>query len=254
MSRTRQPAEPHIRTASVRFDVGNTWRRHGTSWAQLIFATRGAVTVHTGEGMWVVPPQRALYVPPSLGHDVEVPSGVTLRTLYLRRPLRRELPNACQAIHVSPLLRELLRRAFQLDTLDRRVRAERNLIEVLFDQLTTLPLTTIDLPMPRDARALRAASRIRAAPDAPNALDDVARDAGASVRTLERIFREETGLSFGAWRQRARLARALQLLAEDATVTQAAVAVGYESVSAFVAAFRRTVGVTPGQYFRTTRA
>jgi AraC-like DNA-binding protein len=234
----------------VVFDVGNTWRRHGTSWAQLIFATRGAVTVHGPEGMWVVPPQRALYVPPNLPHDVEVPSGVVLRTLYMRRPLRRGLPTSCQAVHVSPLLRELLRRAFQLDTLDRRIREQRNLIEVLFDQLTTLPLTTIDLPMPRDARAVRAASCIRAAPEAPNMLGEVAREAGASARTIERLFRDETGLSFGVWRQRARLARALQLLADDATVTQAAVAVGYESVSAFVAAFRRIVGITPGQYFR----
>lgn len=242
-------AEPHVRTASVTFDIGNTWRRHGTTWAQLIFATRGAVTVHTGEGVWVVPPQRALYVPPALPHDVEVPSGVTLRTVYLRRPLRRGLPRSCQAVHVSPLLRELLRRAFQLDTLDRRVREQRNLIELLLDQLETLPLTTIDLPMPRDQRALRVAARIRSSPDAANALSDVARDAGASARTIERIFRAETGLSFGAWRQRARLARALQLLADDATVTQAAMSVGYDSVSAFVAAFRRTIGTTPGKYF-----
>jgi AraC-like DNA-binding protein len=239
-----------VRTASVLFDAANVWRRHGTSWAQLIFATRGAVTVHSTEGMWVVPPQRALYVPPNLPHDVEVPAGVTLRTLYMRRPLRRGLPASCQAVHVSPLLREVLRRAFQLDTLDRRMREQRNLIELLFDQLTTLPLTTIDLPMPRDARAVRAAACIRAAPDAPNMLREVARGAGASTRTIERLFRDETGLSFGAWRQRARLARALQLLADHATVTQAAIAVGYESVSAFVAAFRRTVGITPGQYFR----
>ena len=96
----------------------------------------------------------------------------------------------------------------------------------------------------------RRATARHAATDAPNMLHEVARGAGASTRTIERLFRDETGLSFGAWRQRARLARALQLLADDATVTQAAIAVGYESVSAFVAAFRRTVGITPGQYFR----
>jgi len=146
-------------------------------------------------------------------------------------------------------MREVLRRAFQLDTLDRRIREQRNLIEVLLDQLETLPLTTIDLPMPRDTRAVRVAARIRSTPDAANALAEVARDAGASARTIERIFRAETGLSFGAWRQRARLARALQLLADDVTVTQAAMSVGYDSVSAFVAAFRRTIGTTPGKYF-----
>ena len=104
--------------------------------------------------------------------------------------------------------------------------------------------------MPRDARAVRVATQIRDAPDARHTLGDVAHDAGASARTIERIFRHETGLSFGTWRQRARLARALQLLADDATVTQAAMAVGYDSVSAFVAAFRRSVGTTPGKYFR----
>jgi AraC-like DNA-binding protein len=110
----------------------------------------------------------------------------------------------------------------------------------------------IDLPMPRDARALRATKHVRDTLEAAHTLAGVAKQAGASGRTLERLFRAETGLSFGAWRHRARLLRALQLLADDVTVTQTAIAVGYESTSAFVAAFRRTIGTTPGRYFNRT--
>ncbi len=122
-------------------------------------------------------------------------------------------------------------------------------MDVLLDELALLPVAPIDLPMPRDARALRGARFVREIPDGAHTLATVAKHAGASGRTLERLFRAETGLSFGAWRQRARLLRALQLLADDATVTSTALAVGYESTSAFVAAFRRTIGTTPGRYF-----
>ena len=104
--------------------------------------------------------------------------------------------------------------------------------------------------MPADARARRAAERMRAEPGEALDLGAVARHAGASVRTLERLFRAETGLSLGAWRQRARLVHAIVLLADGASVTQAGFAVGYAGTSAFVAAFRRAAGVTPGKYAR----
>jgi AraC-like DNA-binding protein len=148
------------------------------------------------------------------------------------------------------LLREVLRRAMRLRTLDLGIPLQRHLLEVLFDELTILPLTPLDLPMPRDARGIRAAAVIRAEPTARHNLADVARAAAASSRTMERLFRRETGLPFGVWRQRARLLRSLQLLAEGRSVSEVAGAVGYESVSAFVAAFRRALGTTPGRYFR----
>jgi AraC-like DNA-binding protein len=225
------------------------WRAHLSEWGQLIFASRGATTVSTADGVWVVPPHQAVWVPAGVKHDVEVPARAAMRRLYVKPPFTRRLPAKCRAVNVSPLLRELLRRAFQLETLDRTKRSERNLMELLLDELAVLRVAPIDLPMPRDARALRAARHVRETLDAAHTLAGVARHAGASSRTLERLFRAETGLSFGAWRQRARLLRALQLLADDVTVTQTAIAVGYESTSAFVAAFRRTIGTTPGRYF-----
>lgn len=215
----------------------------------LVYTSRGALTITTGDGVWIVPQHQAMWIPPRIKHYIETGPGAALRTLYVRPGTARRLPATCRAVNVSPLLRELLRRAFQLETLDRRKREQRHLIAVLLDELAVLPVAPIDLPMPRDPRALRAARHVRESPALRHSLADVARQAGASTRTIERLFREETGLSFGTWRQRTRFLRALQLLAEDENVTTTALAVGYESTSAFVAAFRRAIGVTPWRYF-----
>lgn len=235
---------------SVAWATAYTWRDRLSDWGQLLFASRGMLTVHTDAGLWVVPVHQAVWVPAEVRHSVEVAGGVAMRSLYLHSSLCGRLPDACRAVEISPLLREVLRRALRLDTLDRAKAAERHLLDVLLDEITVLPLTPLDLPMPRDPRGARAAALIRAEPAARHTLAEVARAAAASPRTLERMFRSETGLPFGVWRQRARLLRALQCLAEGDTVAGTANAVGYESTSAFVAAFRRALGTTPGRYFK----
>jgi AraC-like DNA-binding protein len=243
---------------SVAWAAAYTWGDRVSDWGQLLFASRGMLTVHTDAGLWVVPVHQAVWVPPGVRHSVEVAGGVAMRSLYLRLPLRPPvrggLPDSCRVIEVSPLLREILRRAMRLRTLDRRIAEQRHLIDVLLDEITVLPLIPLDLPMPRDTRGVRAAAYIREEPAARHTLAEVARASAASARTLERLFRNETGLPFGVWRQRARLLRALQLLAEGDAVASVASAVGYESTSAFVAAFRRALGTTPGRYFKKTVA
>jgi AraC-like DNA-binding protein len=236
-----------------------TWRDRTSEWGQLLFAARGMLTVYTDTGLWVVPAHQAVWLPAGIRHSVEIAGGVAMRALYLHeslgRSIRSPLPGNCRVVEISPLLREILRRAMRLRTLDRRITGERHLIELLLDEITVLPLVPLDLPLPRDARGARAAAVIRADPAARHTLAEVARAAAASPRTLERLFRRETGLPFGVWRQRARLLRALQLLADgNASVSALAGAVGYESASAFVAAFRRALGTTPRRYFKTGAA
>jgi AraC-like DNA-binding protein len=243
---------------SVAWAAAYTWRDRKSEWGQLLFAARGMLTVHTDAGLWVVPAHQAVWVPAGVRHGVEVAGGVAMRALYLSealgRSLHSRLPGTCRIVEVSPLLREVLRRAMRLQTLDRRIPAQRHLLDVLLDELTILPLVPLDLPIPRDPRGARAAALIRAEPAARHTLAEVARASAASARTLERLFRSETGLPFGLWRQRARLLHALQLLAAGEPVTGAASAVGYESASAFVAAFRRALGTTPGRYFKRAAA
>lgn len=249
MSISRQANEPQVRTFAITCSSGYTWHSRMSGWGQVVYAARGMMTLHTDHGLWVVPPHQAVWVPLGVRHDIEMMGAVALRAVYLHAGLRRRLPVTCRMVEVSPLLRELLRRAIRLGTLDRRRPAERDLLRVLLNELAFLPLAPVDLPLPRDPRGLRAATALRQATGKRHTLDALGRYANASPRTLQRLFRAETGLSLGTWAQRARMLQALQLLADGRTVTQAGIGVGYESTSAFVSAFRRSLGTTPGQYF-----
>ncbi len=154
MSRSRQlPDGPQVRLSSVAWAAAYTWRGRVSEWGQLLFASRGMLTVHTEAGLWVVPVHQAVWVPAGVRHDVEVAGGVAMRSLHLHPSVRGRLPETCRVIEISPLLREILRRAMRLRTLDRRIAAERRLLDVLLDELTVLPLVPLDLPIPRDARA-----------------------------------------------------------------------------------------------------
>jgi AraC-like DNA-binding protein len=253
MSRSRQAVGPAIRTSAVVFPSAYTLHWQAMDWAQLIYALHGVMTVHASGGLWVIPPYQAMWVPAGHALRVEMGGRVSMRTLYFHTSLRSGLPATCRVVRVSPLLRELLLHAVRLRTLDTRERSERHLIDVLLDQLAILPVAPLDLPMPRDPRAARAAARARATPHARLRLAELAKEAGASPRTLERLFRAETGLAVGAWHQRARMLRALELLAAGEQVTRTSLSLGYESPSAFVAAFRRSFGTTPGRYFSSHR-
>jgi AraC-like DNA-binding protein len=252
MSKTRQArleAGLVVRTFAARHFGGVGIRPHRHDWHQLIYASEGVMTVHAGGGAWVVPPHRAVWVPAGVEHGISMAGPVSVRTLYLAPRVSEALPRACCAVNVSPLLRELILHTVALGMLDIGVPAQARLIAVLVDQLEVLPAVPLQLPMPRDSRAVRLAERLRARPSDPASLDQLAEGTGASARTLERLFRVETGLTFGQWRQRLRLLEALRLLADGRPVTAVAFDVGYESPSAFIAMFRHVLGTTPGRFF-----
>ena len=205
--------------------------------------------VESEDGVWVVPSHRAVWIPPGVGHSVAMSGWVSMRTLYLLPELAAELPSRCCVVSVPPLLRELILHGVAQAPL-RRDRAEhRRLVDFLLDQLRELPVVPLELPMPRDARALRVAVRLRDQPGDAAPLQALARGSGASRRTLERLFQRETGVSLGRWRQQARLLEAMRLLAHGEPVTSIALEVGYESPSAFIAAFSHAFGTTPGRFY-----
>src|ERR1700759_4493525 len=133
MSRSRQPEGPQARTMSVAWAAPYIWRDRVSDWGQLLFAARSMLTVHTEAGLWVVPVHQAVWVPAGVRHSVEVAGGVAMRSLYLHASVRG-LPASCRAIEISPLLREILRRAMRLTALDRRIAAQRHLLDVLLDE------------------------------------------------------------------------------------------------------------------------
>jgi len=218
------------------------------AWDQLAYASRGVMTVVTADGVWVVPQHRAVWIPAGTRYSVRTAGRVSLCTLFLRPELaRRRLPRRCVSLDVSPLVRELVLHAGHRNTLRRDVAADRRLAGVIVDQLVALPHAPLRMPMPADDRARAAADAIDTHPALP--LAAVARRAGASLRTLERLFLRDTAMSLGRWRRRARVIAALRLLADGTSTTTTATEIGYATPSAFVAAFRRELGTTPGRYF-----
>jgi AraC-like DNA-binding protein/quercetin dioxygenase-like cupin family protein len=241
-----------IRTFSVRCPSGFVIPKHAHDWHQLIYATQGVMSVYTRVGAWVIPPHRAVWVPAGIEHSIEMSGSVLVQTLYVAAGLANALPKDCCAVNISPLLRELIQHVFTLKTLDTDIPSQSRLIAVLLDQLEVLPTIPLQLPMPRDRRAERVSAWLRANPRAPGLLKQLRKTAGASIRTIERRFRAETGMTFGKWRQQLRLLEALRRLAAGQAVTAVAREVGYDSPSAFIAMFRRALGTTPSRYFLTS--
>jgi AraC-like DNA-binding protein len=207
--------------------------------------------VRTSVGTWVVPPQRAVWIPTRTPHSILMSGSVSMRTLYLRPRLVRSLPRSCRVLNISPLLRELVLHACKFRTLNRRVKVQAHLIEVLTDQLETVQAVPLQLPTPLDPRAVRVSDSMFRNPSDSTPIEETCRTAGASKRTIERLFQRETGLTLGRWRQQLRLLRSLQLLAAGEKITHVALEAGYGTPSAFIAMFRRILGVTPGQYFQS---
>jgi AraC-like DNA-binding protein len=251
--RQSPPGHLVVRTLATGYSSGTVLEHHAHDWAQLVYACEGVMSVQTEDGIWVVPSHRGVWIPAGVGHSIAMSGWVSMRTLYLAPAVVRGLPRRCCVLPVPPLLRELILHAVAKGPLHRDVPEQRRLIDFLRDQLRTLPVMPLELPMPRDARALRLAQRWQEEPAAVAPLDDLVHTAGASRRTLERIFQRETGMSLGRWRQQARLLHAMRLLARGETVTTTALEVGYESPSAFIAAFSLVLGTTPGRYYRQSR-
>ena len=231
------------------FPSGHAIRRHRHPSAQLIYGASGVMTVTTDQGRWVAPPQRAVWVPARVTHAIRMTGAVAMRTLYLDAATVPAAPVTCCVVPVSALLRELIlrviafRQPYPLDGAEARVAA------VVRDELAATPVAPLHLPMPRDQRLRAVTERLLADPADTRTLDAWSRSAGASGRTLARLFRAETGLSFARWRQQARLLRALELLGGGAAVTEVALDLGYDSPSAFITMFRANLGTTPGKYF-----
>jgi len=239
--------------ASVSADLpdGHTIPQHFHPEDQLIFASEGVMTLRTDQGTWVVPPLRAVWIPARTAHSVTISGQVSMRTLYFLPRLVKGFPKKCFVMNVTPLLRELILHACTFKRLNRKAPVQKRILEIIVDQLQAVHSIPLQLPHPADARAMRIVQALLADPGEPKTLETLCKDCGASKRTIERIFRAETKMTFGKWRQQLRLLHALQLLASGEKVTAAALDAGYGSPSAFISMFKKQLGATPTRYFRS---
>jgi AraC-like DNA-binding protein len=154
-------------------------------------------------------------------------------------------------MNIDPLLKELIIFACKTSAWTRDIPNQRHLIGILLYQLQAASSTPLQLPRPSDPRAMRVAEKVLAQPGSTRSLARICRDCGASKRTIERLFVEETRLTLGRWRQQARLLHAIRSIASGEKIITAALEAGYNSPSAFIVRFKKLLGCTPGRYFDT---
>lgn len=224
---------------------------HSHPRGQLTALRHGLLTFGTEEGAWVVPADRAVWMPPHHPHFGYSHGPFEGWSCYVAEPACATLPDHPCTIRVSGLLREAVIRAAEWadETLDE---GQLRLALVILDEVRAAADEPFGLPMPRDPRLLRIARALLEDPGDRRGMGEWASWTGISERSLSRRFVAETGHSYTSWRQRARMMRALELLADGAAVTTVALDLGYESVSAFIALFKRLLGSTPAAYFNRT--
>ena len=237
-----------LRSGATTFPDGMVLDRHAHPWGQLAFCNSGLMRVATDGASWLAPPTRAIWLPAGVAHEIVMQGEVATRFLYLAPELAAPLPEALRVYEVAPLLRELILYVLKIRMLHPDTPEQARLALLLIDLLLQARTQDLALPLPSDRRARALADRVQTKPGESASLADLARGAGASLRTLQRLFPAETGLTLEAWRQKARLIAAVAALSEGAPVGVTAADCGYESASAFVAAFKRHFGMTPGRY------
>ena len=253
MSKMRHTTEDEqhfiVRTAAATGLHGQSIPTHAHPWHQLIYSTAGVMTVRADRGCWVVPPTWAIWVPAEIAHSISFSGRTTLRTLYLRPGEWSGLEENSGVVAVSALLRELIIRAVEIGMLDRRVPIHGCLASLIVDSFREHSVAALDLPMPADAALARLAKHILDTPGDRAGVSVLAQHAGLGVRTLERRFLAETGMSLGHWRRLARMTHALRQLAAGQAIKSVALDAGYRSASAFVVSFNDLFKQTPAQYF-----
>lgn len=223
---------------------------HAHPRGQIIYAERGVMRVICKSGIWIVPPSQAVWAPPDMEHEVYFPGQVSLRNLFVDPSTLSGMPKTCTVFKVSPLMRELISRAMQIGTAYLRGSPGWRLMQVLLDELRQAEPSPLHLPLARDPRIMRVIEALLKNPGDTRDLNAWGHVAGASPRTLARLFTSETGLTFGTWKKKLHLQQTIDRLSTGESVTCIAFDLGYQSLSAFIEMFRKSLGVSPGQYLR----
>lgn len=216
---------------------------HGSH--QLIYAISGLMEVTVDRSLWLIPPQFAIWVPAKTLHSIRMPRPVSMRTLYLKQGLAAAMPSQCRVLQVAPLLRELTVEIVRIGKLSERRPLHRALCELAVAQVEAASPVPLVLAMPQERRARGVADALLADLSANPALEEICARCGASLRTVQRLFRQEVGTDVETWRRQARLVKGLEILLDGRSVKEAAFTVGYRRASAFVAMFRDFLGLPP---------
>jgi AraC-like DNA-binding protein len=233
---------------------GERIEAHSHPWVQLLYASAGVIRVRTELGVWIIPPRRALLIGPGITHELIMLSRVNLRTVFIDAGAVGAMAAGCTVLEVSPLLRELIG-ALSAEPHDYPEDGRgAHLAWLILSELARMEKVPIAVPWPRDRRLQALCNGIMDDPGSPRTLEELAAQAGASARTLIRLFPRETGLHYRQWVQQVHLAHAFEMLARGESVGAISRRLNYASPSAFTSLFRRVLGRTPQYYQAEWRA
>ncbi len=221
---------------------------HSHNEGQIIFARTGLMQVSVGDKLMFVPETRMVWVPPSIDHRIKFLADTKMRTAFLLPPLSDSCFDDIQIFAVTGLFKEVLVKLAEGENIDPKY--QKLLKEVLIAEMCSLKSEPFMITFPEDKRALKVANILKENPTNRETIEQWAKLASCSAKTLGRIFKNETGLAFQDWRRQLRLLLTHKLIAKGYTITQAAYEVGFSSSSALTAAHKQTFGFTPGKLLR----
>ena len=243
--------QPAPQSIAVEFEDGHWVANHQHDSAQLLYAVQGFLVIGMASGRWVLPSNRALWIPPNTEHWTRMVGDVQMRSLYLEPGQALHMPHECCVVEVSALLKELILAAVKIREPFAQDSRNGRLMGLLLDELTQKPLQSMHLPTPSNPRLARVCRRLIDAPDLD--LNECASEVGVNPKTVRRWFVDYLGMSFGKWRRQARVLLALEQLATGKSVLDVALATGYSNHSAFSAMFRSALGVSPSEFLDQRR-
>lgn len=223
---------------------------HSHNKHQLIYAIEGVMVVRSKLGQWTVPPSRGLWMPSGETHEVRCIGPVKMRSVFVRPDGLTSLPAAPRVVGISALLSELIKTSVHIAEPYSEDSREARVMGLMLDELKLLPTLPLHLPQPTDTRIALICSTLQANPGDGSTLSDWSTRLNLDEKTIQRLFRTSTGMTFGQWRQQARLLLALERIAGGEKIIDIAGDLGYESPSAFTTMFKKHFGTTPSQFFR----
>jgi AraC-like DNA-binding protein len=222
--------------------------KHSHSWGQFVYAHSGVLMVVTATDRYIVPPEQGVWLLPKVDHEVSTISKVELTSFYFDNNLLDQLPDQCCVLSVNNFLKSLILEANHMTSDYLWSGADGLLLRLILNRLSLAPNIIFQLPYPKDTRLLTMLSLIQKEPSNNYKLEQWGKEIGASSRTISRLFKKETGLSYSTWRQRLNIQIAISQLAKGKSITSISLYLGYESPSAFTYMFRENTGMTPSFY------
>ena len=241
------PAQPVLGLSAIVERTGCS-APHAHPRAQVVYASSGTMRFSAAAYTWLLPSSHLLLVPPDVRHSCFFPSRAVLKNLFLHPSVCRLLPKDCSVFRVTPLMAALIDHLVLQDEATSLTPAVAHKLQVLLDELAAAQPCPLGLPDANDPRLQKVTLALSQFPSDPRSAAQWARIAGVSAKTMERLFLSETGLTFSEWRRNLRLITAVELLEKGDDVTNVALSVGYNSLSAFIEMFKKALGVSPGAY------